>query len=80
VLFLVRLLTTDPLFPWDKLPDTVGLIALRHLLDLMPDHRMVVRLRAGSSDTPMPTATKATRPITTRRDGMEVLLAKAGSL
>lgn len=33
----MRLLSTDPLFAWDKLPDSPDLIALRFLLDLLPD-------------------------------------------
>ena len=31
----MRLFTTDALFPWDKLPDSPDLAALRFLLDLL---------------------------------------------
>jgi hypothetical protein len=52
----VRILTTDPLFAWEKLPDSVDLIALRYLLDLMPDERLLQALRAhrgnGRDDYP----------------------------
>jgi Transposase domain (DUF772) len=53
----VRILTTDPLFPWDKLPDSVDLIALGHLLDLLPDQPLLEALRRhrgkGRNDYPV---------------------------
>lgn len=53
----MRILTTDPLFAWDKLPDSIDLIALRYLLDLMPDQRLLETLRAyrgkGRNDYPV---------------------------
>jgi hypothetical protein len=52
----MRLHTTDPLFPWDKLPDSPDLIALRWLLDLMPDEPLLAALRdhrgKGRNDFP----------------------------
>ena len=41
----MRLLTTDSLFAWHKLPDSPDLIALRFLLDLMPDQALLNALR-----------------------------------
>jgi len=53
----MRLLTTDSLFAWDKLPDSPDLTALRFLLDLLPDHRLLTALRAyrgkGRNDYPV---------------------------
>jgi hypothetical protein len=53
----MRILTTDPLFPWDKLPDSVDLIALRYLLDLLPDGPLLIALRRhrgnGRNDYPV---------------------------
>jgi hypothetical protein len=54
----MRLLLTDPLFPWHKLPDSADLIALRFLLDLLPDEALLAALRRhrghGRNDYPMP--------------------------
>lgn len=41
----MRLQTTDPLFAWDKLPDSPDLQALRDLLDMIPDEPLVAALR-----------------------------------
>jgi len=53
----MRLFTTDSLFPWDKLPDSPDLAALRFLLDLLPDQRLLGTLRAyrgkGRNDYPV---------------------------
>lgn len=53
----MRILTTDPLFAWDKLPDSVDLAALRYLLDLMPDEPLLQALRdyrgKGRNDYPV---------------------------
>lgn len=53
----MRLLTTDPLFPWHKLPDAPDLIALRFLLDLVPDRDLLEALRQhrghGRNDYPL---------------------------
>ncbi|MGB9625393.1 MAG: transposase [Phycisphaerae bacterium] len=53
----MRLLTTDALFAWDKLPDSPDLAAVRFLLDLLPDERLLTTLRAyrgkGRNDYPM---------------------------
>jgi hypothetical protein len=53
----MRLMTTDPLFPWDKLPDSPSLIALRFLLALLPDQRLLEALRSrrgkGRDDYPV---------------------------
>jgi hypothetical protein len=53
----VRILSTDPLFAWEKLPDSVDLVALRYLLDLMPDERLLAALQAyrgkGRDDYPV---------------------------
>jgi hypothetical protein len=53
----VRILTTDSLFPWHKLPDSVDLIALRFLLDHMPDATLLTALRSwrgkGRNDYPV---------------------------
>jgi hypothetical protein len=53
----MRLHTTDALFPWDKLPDSPDLIALRWLLDLLPDERLLLALRTfrgkGRNDYPL---------------------------
>jgi hypothetical protein len=42
----VRIATTDPLFAWEKLPDSPDLIALKFLLDLIPDSSLLAALRA----------------------------------
>ena len=53
----MHILTTDPLFAWHKLPDSVDLIALRHLLDLLPDQPLLEALRRhrgkGRNDYPL---------------------------
>jgi hypothetical protein len=53
----MRVHTTDPLFPWDKLPDSPDLIALRFLLNLLPDQHLLAALRAyrgkGRNDYPV---------------------------
>jgi len=53
----MRILTTDPLFAWEKLPDSVDLIALRHLLDMLPDQSLLEALRThrgrGRNDYPV---------------------------
>ncbi|MFH1111047.1 MAG: transposase [Planctomycetota bacterium] len=53
----MRLSTTDSPFPWHKLPDSPDLVALRFLLDLLPDQRVLATLRAyrgkGRNDYPV---------------------------
>ena len=53
----MHLLTTDPLFAWHKLPDSPGLIALKFLLDLLPDRPLIEALRRyrghGRNDYPI---------------------------
>jgi len=53
----VRIATTDPLFPWDKLPDSPDLVSLRFLLESLPDAPLLTALRAhrgkGRNDYPM---------------------------
>jgi hypothetical protein len=53
----VHLSTTDSLFAWDKLPDSPDLSAVRFLLDLLPDQRLLAALRAyrgkGRNDYPV---------------------------
>lgn len=53
----MRLFTTDSLFPWNKLPDSPDLAALRFLLDLLPDQGLLTTLRAyrgkGRNDYPV---------------------------
>jgi hypothetical protein len=53
----MRITTTDPLFAWEKLPDSPDLIALGFLLDLFPDGPLLAALRAyrgnGRNDFPM---------------------------
>jgi hypothetical protein len=57
VLHPMRIQTTDPLFPWEKLPDSPDLKALRSLLDLVPDQALLEALRAhrgkGRNDYPL---------------------------
>jgi hypothetical protein len=54
---LVRIATTDPLFAWEKLPDSPDLISLRFLLESLPDAPLLAALRAhrgkGRNDYPM---------------------------
>jgi hypothetical protein len=49
--------TTDALFPWEKLPDSPDLMALRLLLNLLPDEHLLLALRAyrgkGRNDYPV---------------------------
>jgi len=53
----VRITTTDPLFAWEKLPDSPDLIALRFLLTSLPEGPLLAALRAyrgkGRNDYPM---------------------------
>jgi hypothetical protein len=53
----LRIATTDPLFAWEKLPDSPDLIALRFLLDLIPDAALLAALRVcrgnGRNDYPV---------------------------
>lgn len=53
----MHILTTDPLFPWHMLPDSPDLIALRFLLDLLPDEQLLAALRGrrgkGRNDYPV---------------------------
>ena len=53
----MRLLTTDPLFAWDKLPDTPAIAILKDMLDRLPDARLLAELRRyrgkGRNDYPM---------------------------
>ncbi len=53
----MRLYITEPLFPWDKLPDSPDLVTLRSLLDMLPDERLLAALQAhrgkGRNDYPV---------------------------
>ena len=53
----MRILTTDCLFPWHKLPDSVDLLALRQLLERIPDRDLLTALRRhrghGRDDYPV---------------------------
>lgn len=53
----MRLFCTDPLFAWDKLPDSPDLIALAFLLNHLPDGDLLDALRAhrghGRNDYPV---------------------------
>lgn len=53
----MRIATTDPLFAWEKLPDSPDLISLRFLLESLPDEPLLAALRAhrgkGRNDYPM---------------------------
>ena len=53
----MRLLTTDSLFPWHKLPDTPSLAAIRQVLNAMPDELLLQALRNhrgnGRNDYPV---------------------------
>lgn len=53
----MRIATTDPLFAWEKLPDSPDLISLRLLLESLPDAPLLAALRAhrgnGRNDYPM---------------------------
>ena len=79
----MRLLTTDSLFAWEKLPDSPDLIALRFLLDLFPDQRLLAALAAhrgnGRNDYPMPVLWRVhlTRYLL-RHQHMETCLAELG--
>jgi Transposase domain (DUF772)/Transposase DDE domain len=79
----MRLLTTDSLFAWEKLPDSPDLIALRFLLDLFPDQELLAALRAhrgkGRNDYPVHLAwrTHLTRYLL-RHPTMEACLAELG--
>ena len=52
----MRIITTDSLFAWDKLPDSPDLVSLRFLLDLLPDGSLLEALRRhrgqGRNDYP----------------------------
>jgi hypothetical protein len=79
----MRILTTDPLFPWDKLPDSPDLTALRFVLDLLPDQELLAALRAhrgkGRNDYPVHLLwrTHLTRYLL-RHPAMEACLAELG--
>ena len=53
----MRILSTDPLFAWEKLPDSPDLIALASLLDMLGDQPLLQALRAhrgkGRNDYPV---------------------------
>ncbi len=53
----IRIATTDPLFAWEKLPDSPDLLSLRFLLGLLPDRPLLEALRAhrgkGRNDYPL---------------------------
>ena len=53
----MRIATTDPLFAWEKLPDSPDLLALRFLLELLPDRPLLEALPLhrgnGRNDYPM---------------------------
>ena len=53
----MRLLSTDPLFAWDKLPDSTEIATLRNMLDRLPDQTLLSALRRyrgkGRNDYPM---------------------------
>ena len=53
----MHLYTTDPLFAWEKLPDSPDLVVLRLLLDMLPDAPLLGALRAyrgkGRNDYPV---------------------------
>ena len=53
----MHLYTTDPLFAWEKLPDSPGLAGLKALLDLLPDTPLLDALRRyrgkGRNDYPV---------------------------
>ena len=55
--FPLRIATTDPLFAWEKLPDSPDLLALRFLLELLPDRPLLEALPLhrgnGRNDYPM---------------------------
>ncbi len=79
----MRLLTTDSLFPWHKLPDSPDLIGLRFLLELIPDQRLLAALSAwrgkGRNDYPVPVLWRVhlTRYFL-RQPSMEACLAELG--
>lgn len=79
----MRLLTTDSLFAWDKLPDSPDLVALRWLLDMLPDERLLGALRdyrgKGRNDYPVHVLWRAhvTRYLL-RHPTMEACLAELG--
>ena len=79
----MRLTTTDPLFPWDKLPLSVDLIALRLLLDLLPDEHLLAALRShrghGRNDYPVHVLWRMQLArYFLRHASMEAALAEAG--
>ncbi len=53
----MRIYTTDPLLPWERLEDCPSLQTLRELLDLLPDAKLLSALRAyrghGRNDYPV---------------------------
>lgn len=53
----IRIATTDPLFAWEKLPDSPDLVTLRFLLERLPDRPLLAALQAhrgkGRNDYPM---------------------------
>ena len=78
-----HLLTTDALFACDIPPDSPDLTAVRFLLDLLPDERLLTTLRAycdrGRNDYPMPILWRVhvTRHLL-RRGSMEACGAELG--
>jgi Transposase DDE domain/Transposase domain (DUF772) len=53
----VRILTTDPLFAWDRLEDNASLAGVRQFFDLLPEEKLLEALRQhrgkGRNDCPM---------------------------
>src|SRR5674476_863377 len=53
----MRLHTTDPLFAWDKLPDSTEIASLKDMLNRLPDQTLLGALRRyrgkGRNDYPM---------------------------
>jgi hypothetical protein len=53
----MHILTTDPLFAWDKLPDSPCLAIVRQALELLPDEKLLAALQAhrghGRNDYPL---------------------------
>jgi hypothetical protein len=79
----VRLLTTDSLFPWERLPDSPDLTALKFLLNLFPDQPLLQALSEhrghGRNEFPMPLLWRVhvTRYLL-RHPTMEACLAELG--
>jgi hypothetical protein len=53
----VHILTTDPLFPWDRMADSPSLLAIRQMLDSVPDTKLLRALQIyrghGRNDYPV---------------------------